>query len=456
MTKSKDIYRQLTLDNGVTIVAEPIETVQSISIGLFFHSGVLYEQPKLQGVSHFIEHMLFKGTPTRSAKEIARQFDRIGGYLNAFTAKDYCCYYARVVKDSLEIAVEILADMVSRSVFDRAELERERRVILEEIKMYEDSPDEIIHELLAQNLWRKSPLGRPILGTAHTVGAMSRDEVLEVYQTQYIAPNLIVCAAGNIDWDELVRLVNKNLAHMGSAGVRPRKRREPIPHSAATIFQKDIEQVHLALGATGVRYDDPEKYPITVLNAAFGGGMSSRLFQEIREKRGLAYSVYSYHTSFRQAGLFSIYAGTSSEHLGRVLELIHNELEKVARKGLTKTELADTKTQLKGNMLIGLESTTNRMNRLATGFLYGVPPVPPAETIKPYLEVTQEQVAARARQLFEEKNMAITILSPDEHASDVLARCPFSPRNTQTGTLGRRRTGSESPAAMEPVDTEGE
>ena len=202
------------LDNGLKVVAETFSTVQSVSIGMFFRSGVLYENPRLLGVSHFIEHMMFKGTAKRSPKDIARAFDRIGGYLNAFTAKDYCCYYARVVRDELPTAVEVLADMVRNSAFDPDEYERERRVILEEIKMYEDSPDEIIHELLGQTLWPDAPIGRPILGTSATVGAMPRDEVVDVYRKQYVSGNLAVCAAGNIDTGEFFGLLEQHLGDL--------------------------------------------------------------------------------------------------------------------------------------------------------------------------------------------------------------------------------------------------
>jgi len=432
--QSPYFYRKLA--NGAQVITETFDTVQSVSIGFFFKSGVLYESPKLLGVSHFIEHMLFKGTATRSAKDIAREFDRIGGYLNAFTAKDYCCYYARVVKDKLPLAIEVLSDMVKGSLFDSSEFERERRVILEEIKMYEDSPDEIIHELLGKNLWRNAPLGRPILGTNQTVAAMPRDEVMNVYESHYLSDNLMVCAAGNIDCDNLVSLLEYNLKDMRS-GKFPAKKTKPFPTYQTAVFLKDIEQVHIAIGTPGVAYKNKERYPITILNAAFGGGMSSRLFQEIREKRGLAYAVYSYHTSFRDTGLFSIYAGTSIEHLGRVLELIHTEIQTVARKGLSRIEINETKEQLKGNLLIALESTTNRMNRLATGFLYDMPPIGPDDSIHPFMQVTREQVKETAERLLNEKNMAITIISPNDQAAQILERCPFSPRTCKVASLGK-------------------
>jgi len=420
-------YLKLTLNNGVEIIAERFDTVQSVSIGMFLKSGVLYETPEMMGVSHFIEHMMFKGTKKRSPRMIASEFDRIGGYLNAFTAKDYCCYYARVVKDKLDVAVDVLSDMVINSQFDPEELERERRVILEEIKMYEDSPDEIIHELLGQNLWKHSRLGNPILGTAETVAGMKRDQIYDVFNRQYVTGNLLVCVAGNFDWDELQKLLEKKLKTLRSGEFKPRESAVK-PSIASTIYQKDIEQVHLTLGTEGVSFSDSRRFAITILNAAFGGGMSSRLFQEIREKRGLAYTVYSYHTSYKKTGLFGVYAGTSMEHLQKVLELFHNEVEKIAAKGLTKKELEDTREQLKGNLLIALESTTNRMNRLSTGFLYNVEPQLPENTLAPYLRVTLEDIKEVARAMLDEKKMAITMIAPSGEAAKVLAASPFSDR----------------------------
>lgn len=431
-------YLKLTLNNGVEIIAEKFDTVQSVSIGMFLRSGVLYETGEMQGVSHFIEHMLFKGTKKRSPRKIASEFDRIGGYLNAFTAKDYCCYYAKVVKDRIDIAVDVLADMVINSQFVLEELERERGVILEEIKMYEDSPDEIIHELLGQNIWKNSRLGNPILGTAGSVSNIKRDQIFDIFERQYVTGNLLICIAGNFDWDELKKLLEKKLKTLRVGNFKP-KDVLVKPSSDASIYQKDIEQVHLTMGTEGVSYSDPRRFALTILNAAFGGGMSSRLFQEIREKRGLAYTVYSYHTSFKKAGLFGVYAGTSMEHLQKVLELFHTELEKVASKGISGKELEDTREQLKGNMLIALESTTNRMNRLSTGFLYGIEPRLPEETLAPYLQVTVDDVKQAAKEILDEKKMAITMIAPSIEAAEILAASAFSKRPVTTHFLGKNQ-----------------
>lgn len=433
MTKSP--YLQFKLDNGIKVVAEQINTVQSISIGLFVRSGVLYENEDLLGVSHLIEHMMFKGTIKRSARQIANEFDRIGGFLNAFTSKDFCCYYARVVKDKLETAIDILSDMIKNSQFEEVELERERKVILEEIKMYEDAPDELIHELLGQNIWKKSRLGNPILGTIETVSKMERNKILDYFHNQYVTNNLLVCVAGNFDPKELKHIIKEKLSDMRFGEFESiDEPLETLSHSS--IYLKNIEQAHVVMGCEGLAYGDKRKYALGILNAAFGGGMSSRLFQEIREKRGMAYTVYSYQTSFKQTGLFGIYAGTSMQHLAEVLSLFHVELEKIASKGLTDKEIEDTKEQLKGSMMLSLESTTNRMNRLISDFLYDSPLITPEESFEPYLNVTSEDIKQVATDLLDEKKMAITMIVPSEEAVNILKNSPFSDRELTVCKLG--------------------
>jgi predicted Zn-dependent peptidase len=428
-------YLKFKLENGIEIIAERFDTVQSVSIGMFLKSGVLYEDDEMQGVSHLIEHMMFKGTNTRSPKDIALEFDRIGGVLNAFTAKDYCCYYARVVKDKLEVAIDVLADMLINSRFPVEELEREKKVILEEIKMYEDSPDEIIHELLGQNIWKNSKLGNPILGTAATVSGMKRDMVLDFFHKQYVAGNLLICVAGNFDWENLKSLVHTKLSTMRPGQIDSCfEDFEIIANSS--VYLKDIEQVHLTLGAEGLNFADKRRYALTILSAAFGGGMSSRLFQEIREKKGLAYTVYSYHTSIRSTGLFGIYAGTSMENLQEVLNILYQELGKAAAEGLTFDEMNDTKEQVKGTVMLSLENTTNRMNRLSSEFLYGIKTKTPEEAIKPYLEVTQEDIKAVASKILDEKKMAITLIAPNEQALEYVKNSPFTTRELSLFKLG--------------------
>lgn len=428
-------YINFKLDNGIEVFAENIDTVQSVSIGMFLRSGVLYENDNMRGVSHLIEHMMFKGTLKRSPKDIASEFDRIGGCLNAFTAKDYCCYYARVVKDKFEVAIDVLADMLINSQFVNEELERERKVILEEIKMYEDSPDEIIHELLGQNIWKNSRLGNPILGTSNTVSSMTRNDVFEFFKNQYVAENLLICIAGNFDQQNLKKMLSEKLSLMRKGSFNSDfSDFDTMAHSS--VYIKEIEQVHLTLGTEGLAFSDERRFPLTILNAAFGGGMSSRLFQEIREKRGMAYTVYSYHTSFKNTGLFGIYAGTSMEHLAHVLELFYSEIQNVAENGLTDSELDDTREQIKGTVMLSLESTTNRMNRLSANFLYDTEVKTPEEAIKPYLAVNSQQIKDIAKQILDEKKMAITMIAPSQNAVDILKKSPFSHRELTVGKLG--------------------
>ena len=427
---SSSPYLKKILDNGITIVAEKIDTVQSIALGMFVHSGVIYESDKMHGVSHFIEHMIFKGTAKRTAKKIASEFDRIGGVLNAFTSKDFCCYYARVVKDKLEKAVDVLGDMIMNSQFPQDEIERERKVILEEIRMYEDSPDEIIHELLGQNIWKNAKIGRPILGTKATVSSMTRDDIYEIFENQYVTENLLICIAGNFDWDQLCKLIDRKLKNMRK-GRFVRNLQKVKPSSDASVYVKNMEQVHLTLGTEGVSFSDDKRFALTILNAAFGGGMSSHLFQEIREKRGLAYTVYSYHTSLANTGLFGIYAGTSMNQLPWVLDVCKKVMDKFKQKGISSRELNATREQLEGNMLLGLESMTNRMNRLSMGFLYNVEPLAPEDTLAPYLAVTTDEVNELANDLLDEKKLAITIIAPTPDIAPILANAGYSKRKIE-------------------------
>lgn len=422
-------YKSFKLENGIRVFAEKISTVESVSVGLFFKSGVLYEKPGMLGASHFIEHMLFKGTFKRTAGQIASEFDRVGGHLNAFTAKDYACYYARIVKDKLETALDILSDMVKNSCFDEKEFQRERGIILEEIKMYEDSPDELVHELLGSGIWGETGLGSPILGTAQTVGKMNRDVIYKEFRKQYVSNNMCICLAGNFDEKELEPMLRHHFADMQKGSFRS-PAIKTFTEKSANIVIKEIEQVHVAMGVVSVPFSDKRRYALTVLNAAFGGGMSSRLFQEVRENRGLAYNVYSYHTSFKHSGMFGMYAGTSMDSLEMVLELFYSELKKIIEHGLTKSELEDTIEQLKGNVFIALESTMNRMNRLSTEFLYNLKARTPEETLKPYLKVTREDILKVARQILKEEDMAVSMIAPNEKAAEIFKKSPFSTRNT--------------------------
>lgn len=346
---------------GLRIVMEQIPTVRSVTIGIWILAGSRNENPSNNGISHFLEHMLFKGTKTRTAQNIAESFDSIGGQINAFTSKEYTCLYARVLDNHKEYAIEVLSDMFFNSTFDEVEIEREKKVVLEEIKMYEDTPDDIVHDLLAKASYGDHPLGFPILGTEETVNSFTRDMLIDYYQKQYTPEHVVVSVAGNVD-PSFIETIEKYFDCFTTKG-------EAQPLEKPTILanqlkrHKDTEQAHLCIGYQGLALDDEDIFSLIMINNVLGGSMSSRLFQEIREKEGLAYSVFSYHSSFLDHGLLTIYAGTGVEQLPYVQDKIDEIVTQFVEKGITDKELMNSKEQLKGNMVLGLESTNSRMSR---------------------------------------------------------------------------------------------
>ncbi|MBB6672862.1 M16 family metallopeptidase [Cohnella nanjingensis] len=351
-----------TLKNGLRVMIESIPTCRSVSFGIWVKTGSRYESPEDNGISHFIEHMLFKGTKRHSAKEIADRFDGIGGNVNAFTSKEYTCYYAKVLDQHLPIAVDILSDMFFESQLADEELAKEKNVILEEISMYEDTPDDTVHDLASKAAYGDHPLAYSILGTAERLNAMGPQDLRRYMSRQYTVGNVVVSLAGNVG-EEALELLER---HFGRFDVRAEASTlaRPVFRSDALFHQKKTEQNHLCLTFPGCSIGDPKMYAMTLLNNAIGGGMSSRLFQEIREKRGLAYSVYSYHTSYADSGLFTVYAGTAPKQTQDVYDLTMELLGEISAKGLSEAEVNRGKEQLKGNLILSLESTSSRMNRL--------------------------------------------------------------------------------------------
>jgi predicted Zn-dependent peptidase len=354
--------KKYELSNGLRVMIEPIPSIRSVSIGIWVKTGSRNEIPENNGVSHFIEHMLFKGTNRYSAKDIADRFDGIGGNVNAFTSKEYTCYYAKVLDEHLPIAVDILADMFFESQLADTELAKEKNVILEEISMYEDTPDDTVHDLASKAAYDGHPLAYSILGTAERLNAMGSLHLREYMRERYSIRNTVVSIAGNVT-EEVLALVDKHFGRFDNAG-QEMKVEAPTFHSNALFHRKKTEQNHVCLTFPGCSIQDPNQYAMVLLNNTIGGGMSSRLFQEIREKRGLAYSVYSYHTSYADCGLFTVYAGTAPKQTQDVYDLTMELLGDVAAKGLSDTELTRGKEQLKGNLILSLESTSSRMNRL--------------------------------------------------------------------------------------------
>lgn len=354
--------KKFQLKNGLRVVTEQIPTCRSVSFGIWVKTGSRYETSEQGGISHFIEHMLFKGTERFSARDIAEEFDAIGGNVNAFTSKEYTCYYAKVLDEHLPIAVDVLSDMFFRSKFDEEEMAREKNVILEEISMYEDTPDDMVHDLIAQAAYGTHPLALPILGTEEKLLAMGPQQLRSYMGQRYTLDNTVIAVAGNID-DSIVELLEKHFGSFeGSGGAASLE----IPDfvSELKFHRKKTEQNHLCLSFPGLPIGHRNQYAMVLLNNALGGGMSSRLFQEIREKRGLAYSVYSYHSSHADSGLFTVYAGTAPKQTKDVLELTTEVLHEISTKGMSENELRKGKEQLKGSLILSLESTGSRMNRL--------------------------------------------------------------------------------------------
>lgn len=362
-------YRKEVLDNGLVVLTERMPAVRSVSIGAWIPVGSRQEDDRQAGISHFVEHMLFKGTEKRSAEEIAADIDSVGGILDAFTSREYTCFYAKVLGEHLPLAVEILADIILHSRLDPDDVEKERAVILQEIKMVEDNPDDQIHDLFAQAIWADHPLGRPILGRRETLGGIGRDELKKFMHGSYRPDRAIISAAGDLDHHGLVDLVAATFGSW-SGRSQPGPSPPPVPRATQVNVDRDLSQVHLCLGVSGLPYAHQDRYTLSILNTILGGGMSSRLFQEIREKRGLVYSIYSYAASYRDGGLLVVYAGTSNDHYEEVVDLVQAEFRQIRDEHVEPKDFKRAKEQLKGNLLLGLESTNSRMTRLAKMYMY--------------------------------------------------------------------------------------
>jgi predicted Zn-dependent peptidase len=357
--------------SGLRVVTERMPGVRSVSIGVWVLAGSRDERPAISGHCHFLEHLLFKGTDARSALDIAEAFDAVGGDVNAFTAKEYTCYYARVLDRDLEMAVDHLADMLQHSTIDARDLAGEADVILSEIDMHEDSPEDVVHDVFTEALWPGHPLGRPILGTKERIKAASRASVRGFYRRHYVPGRMVVSVAGNVRHDALLAMladrmdVGKPLGARGRSNMELRThRRAPKPSGGHAIKTKKVEQAHLVLGTNGLARTDPDRFAFLIVNTVLGGGMSSRLFQEIREKRGLAYTAYSFHSQYTEAGVFSAYAGTTPNRAVEVLGLVRREVDDIRDGGITPEEFTRAKSHVKGSTVLSLEDPSGRMSRL--------------------------------------------------------------------------------------------
>jgi predicted Zn-dependent peptidase len=408
-------FQQSRLPSGLRIVTERMPSVRSVALGIWAGVGSRDETPRLAGASHFLEHLLFKGTSRRTARDIAEQMDAVGGEANAFTSKEYTCFYARTLDRDLGLAVDVLADMLRSSRIARDDVEAERTVILEEIGMHNDAPDDVVHDLFAEVLFGGHPLGRPVLGTAESVGAMSRDAVARYWRRHYMPGNLVVAVAGNRTHDEVVELVSDAFEDAEGEPHGPRSgRREPRAYRGLQVRHKPTEQAHVVLGTRGLSRSDPRRFALGVLNIAFGGGMSSRLFQEVREKRGLVYSIYSYATQYSETGSFSVYAGAAPKRIHDVLAIVRDELDRVVAGGLTEEELERSKGHLKGSLVLGLEDTAGRMTRLGKSEITSGEILTVDDIIRRVDEVTDEDVRAVAKEVLGAGPRALALIGPFE------------------------------------------
>ncbi len=400
--------KKKVLSNGLRIVTEEITSVRSIAMGILVGAGPVNETQQESGISHLIEHMLFKGTSKRSAYEIAHTLDAVGGKMNAYTAKEQTMYYAVVLDKHLDTAIDVLCDIFLNSLFNPKDTELEKGVILEEIKMYEDTPDELIHDIFAQKILHNHPAGKSTLGTRKTVKSFKKDAILNYLNTWYSPENTIVSLTGDLPKD----INEKIAAYLGSWKAEKKIHLPPAPsiEGSISLKHKKTEQVHLCLGVKGLAQTDEGFYPYAVLDTILGGSMSSRLFQEIREKRGLAYSIYSTSASFRNFGIAYVYAGTSKENLEQVVNIILEEFSKIKKQGVSEAELEKAREYLKGTLVLGLESTISRMSWLAKSEFYHGRSVTVDEIFAKVDKITNEDIIRLANRFFQEKYLTLAVI----------------------------------------------
>jgi predicted Zn-dependent peptidase len=405
----RNIRRQ-KLPNGLTVITEQMQHIRSASIGVWLQTGSRDEDPHWNGISHFIEHMVFKGTKHRTAEEIARQVDSIGGNMDAFTAKECICFNVKVLDEHVPVALDILSDLVLNPVFDGSDIARERGVIMEEIKMDEDNPDYLVHEIFTQNFWKDHPLGKPILGTKETVKRFERDAVLDAYAHRFAPGNIIVSAAGNLDHDRFVELVSGHFEHMTPMTNGFHSSTPKISSRIILRNKKALEQVQLCIGVPAHPIAHEKRHAGYVLNTLLGGGMSSRLFQNIRERQGLAYSIYSDLNPYRDTGCLAVYAGTSLASAAKVVQSVVSEFRKLKTESVPDEELRRSKAQLKGSLMLSLESSTSRMSNLARQEMYFDRYYDLDELIERIEAVTAEDLSRLASEFFKPESVAVTAL----------------------------------------------
>jgi len=404
-------YRKGSLPNGIRVVTERMDHVRSVAVGVWVETGSRHEAENRCGMSHLIEHLVFKGTATRSAEQIARTMDSVGGQMDAFTTKEHTCFYVQVLDQHLPLAVDLLADILLNPLFNADELEREKSVVLQEIKMVEDTPDDVIHDLFAGQIWEGHPLGRPILGSREAVTSYDRQTALSHFTEEYVPPRILISVAGNATHDHVINLFSTGFQGF-ERGATTRAATPPITRPGVNIVNKTLEQVHLILGFPGLRHSAPERYALFLLNDVIGGSMSSRLFQEVREREGLVYAIHSGVQAYVDTGTLYVYAATDAQNFSKVLKSTLKVIRELKKTGVTDEELRRAKDHLKGSLMLSLESTSSRMNRLAKHEMHHGTFLSMDAMLAAIDGVRHEEVQTLVTELLDEDRLALTTLGP--------------------------------------------
>jgi predicted Zn-dependent peptidase len=404
-------FKKTVLDNGLTVITEHIPSVRSVSLGVWIKTGTRFENKRNNGSAHFLEHMMFKGTKKRTPKAIARSLESVGGHLNAFTSKEYTCYYAEVLDEHVRKSINLFSDMLCNSTFPLKELEKERSVILDEIQSLEDTPDDLIQDIFIEKLFMDHPLGFSILGTENSLQKISRESLIDFYERNYLSKEIIIAAAGNLDHEKLVEMCIKSFHFLGrnhNGHIKP-----PKQIGAGEYTQKKaVSQVHICVGVPSFPYRHPDRYAMLVLNTLMGGGMSSRLFQNIRERYGVAYSIYSFLDFYFDSGVFGVYLGTDKKNLNRALKLLGGEFQRIRKNPIPEREFKEAKAQLKGNLMLSMESTANRMARLAKMEIYNGSFQEIDEIIEQINRVDRDRLWEISKEVFREEKFLRVIFEP--------------------------------------------
>lgn len=415
--EKNDVVEKTRFSNGLKVVTEQVGTVRSVAAGIWIRTGSRNEPDEKAGITHFLEHMLFKGTETRSAYDIALAMESVGGYLNAFTSNEYTCYYTRSLDTRLERALDVLGDMILNSTFPEEELEKEKKVVIEEMKMYRDSPEDYLFESFNSSLFRDHALGRPIIGFEETVNGLNRDDLFDYVRERYRPWNMLVSVAGSVDHDKVTDLVRSTFDDGNRRDGAMSRQGEPLPSDLAPhreVITRPIEQTHMIIGRRGLHFDHQDKYLLLLANTVLGGGMSSRLHQNVREKYGYCYSIGTFNQSYTDAGIFGIYTGTDRGYVDHVRDLVMAELDRLRQQKVPAKELEEAKSQLKGKLLLSQENMSNRMTRLAKSELYFDRFVSLDELVEKIDEVSPEQIRLFSERFFDRDRFSETLLLPEK------------------------------------------